>query len=373
MTIRRCILLFASIFWVASCIQKKKAESMPGIAQLSFIDSVKVIEGNQFFARASQTELIGDSLIAVSSFLTPGIWFIDTRTGEIQHRIVDKEILEISVFPAAFDASKFPFVSILHPKLRSILTFNAVNQTFENKVDLQLPKGKMIRTVESFFLETKDHYLVELYPESGAYQKEFYSKAGHIIGLFDKEGKLVKSMLEYPEELISLSDPIMPYRTFSQSHTPNRSLIGFPSSGIIFELNLNNNYAEREILKIPKNSRHFKFDPEILDKSYNPDFQNHLEVPSSHFFYKIVENENFVILQTDMRDNSKLGEYKALSHLFVYNLNDKQWYETENQYEQVNIGLLAGAAKDTLYFFEGSMKKSEAKYIKRAIINYTKE
>jgi hypothetical protein len=79
------------------------------------------------------------------------------------------------------------------------------------------------------------------------------------------------------------------------------------------------------------------------------------------------------MLQTDMRDNSKLGEYKAFSHLLVYNLNDKQWYETENQYEQVNIGLLAGAVNDTLYFFEGSMKKSEAKHIKRAILNYPKE
>jgi hypothetical protein len=288
MTIRRCILLFASIFWVASCIQKKKAESLPSIAQLSFIDSVKVIEGNQFFAKASQTELIGDSLIAVSSFLTPGIWFIDTRTGIIKHRIVDKEILEISVFPAAFDASKFPFVSILHPKLRSVITFNAVCQTFHTKVDLQLPKGKMIRTVESFFLETKDHYLVELYPEAGAYQKEFYSKAGHIIGVFDKEGKLVKSILEYPEELISLSNPIMPYRAFSQSYTSERPLICFPSSGIIFELNLNKNYVESEFLRIQKSSRYFKYEPEIQTNPIIRIFKNIWKSHLHTFFIKLL-------------------------------------------------------------------------------------
>lgn len=68
-----------------------------------------------------------------------------------------------------------------------------------------------------------------------------------------------------------------------------------------------------------------------------------------------------------MRDNKQLGKYVANSNIIFYDSIKSAWYETK-PIDQNKLGLFAGVILDTLYFFEGSLKNSEAKYVKRAIV-----
>lgn len=366
--IHRCILLI-SISWIYSCTPNNKSESYPEMIQVSFVDSLQLIEENNFFSKASQVELIGDSLIAVSSYLTPGIWFVNAKTGTIDFSIENKGILDISVFPSAFDISKFPLISILHPKLKSILIFDVVKQELKEKIQLQMPDNKTVRTVESYFLLHQGQYLVELYPlTANNSEAEFYNKAGNLIGLFNKEGKLLQTMVDNPKKLKRLAKPVMPFKTFAQSYNTENPLIAFPTSKEIIRLNPLTKKEEKR-LNLPEKSRYFEFELASMEVSFDPNIHKHLDFPSSHFFYKIVENDRMIVIQTDMRDNNKLGSYHSNSHLFVYKKEENKWYETSDQFDQNQIGLLAGIARDTLYYYEGSLKKTENKYIKRIVLN----
>ena len=345
----------------------EKIEPLPEVAQLLVVDSTLVIEKNQFFARPSEVTLIGDSLMAVSCFLTPGIWFIETKTGEIKYSIADGEIVDTPIFPAGFDVSEFPIIYILHPKLQTIQKFDVIQGELLNKVSLDFPTDKMVRTVESLFIKGKSFYYIELYPnEQNNSVPEFYKHDNGIIGVFDFEGKFIDSFLEYPEELTELKKSLMAYRSFVHSDSQKDQLIVFPSSRQIKKLDLENR-TDEIIFSIPKKSRYFDFSLQILENTFDPNFDRLLDFPSSHFFNKIVKNENHIYLQSDMRDNGQLGHYNYLTNIFWIDQRNSILYETQ-PFDPNQLGLLAGANADTLYFFEGSLKRTEEKYIKRAVL-----
>lgn len=72
------------IIGIFSCNPKNENHEYPMLIDIEWIDSLEVIEINEFFSGSSDVQLIGDSLVAISSFLTPGVWFIEINSGEIK-------------------------------------------------------------------------------------------------------------------------------------------------------------------------------------------------------------------------------------------------------------------------------------------------
>jgi hypothetical protein len=65
------------IIGMFSCNPRNEIHEYPKLIDIEWIDSLEVIEKNEFFNGSSDVQLIGDSLLAISSFLTPGVWFIE--------------------------------------------------------------------------------------------------------------------------------------------------------------------------------------------------------------------------------------------------------------------------------------------------------
>lgn len=364
------IYLGISLLFIISCKESKTEVKSFEKIDLEWIDSTSVVENNDFFNGASDVQIIGDSLLAVSSFLTPGVWFLDISNGAIKYRVSDRDIFDIPIYPAAFLAEDFPELHILDPKQKSIFIFHVIDQTLVKKIPLSIPENKMIRTVDSFFWKHDDFFMVELFPLLLNHNRlGFYEEVDELIGIFDNNGSLKDRTLIYPKELKELDYPITPYQTFSQTKSSLNSLkLSFPAGRKILEYNSKSTSKVSEILEMPAQSDFFEFNPVGLEKEFNPEFQKYWQVPNSHFFKKIIENENFLIIQTIMRDNSNLEKYKANSHLFVYDKREAQWLETRNIYPINFMGILAGFDGDELIFFEGSQSITEIKQIKRAIL-----
>lgn len=367
MIIQRCIFTILVIIFVGCQKNKKSILPLPEMAELIFVDSLEIQEENQFFSKPSNVNLIGDSLIAISSYLTPGIWFIELNSGKIKYRIVDGEIVDTPIFPSAFDTSEFPFVYVLNSRLQKIQKFNAVKGELVDNITLTFPNGKIIRTIKSLFIKRDNFFQVELYPEGQNNSlPEQYKPKNKIIGIFDKNGKYIDSYLIYPKELAELDESIMAYQSFVTTDLSEEFLIVFPSSGEIKKIDLENR-SDKTIYKIPKKSRFFDFQLKVLKDPYDPNFDRALDFPTSHFFSKIVKSERNIYLQSDLRDNSQLGKYSSLTNIFWIDQIKNTLYETKT-FDPSELGLLVGADSDTLYFFEGSLKKTEKKYIKRAVL-----
>ncbi|KPQ20156.1 MAG: hypothetical protein HLUCCX10_00130 [Algoriphagus marincola HL-49] len=364
------IYLSIAILFMISCKNDQTENSVFEKIELEWIDSISVAENNDFFNGASDAQLIGDSLLAVSSFLTPGVWFLDASNGEIKYRVSDCDIVDIPLYPAGFLIQDFPELHILDPKQKSIFVFHVIDQTLVRKFLLSIPENKMIRTVDSFFWKNEDFFMVELFPSLLNHNKVgFYKEVDELIGIFDHNGTLVNRFLFYPKKLKKLDYPITPYQTFTQTKSNLNSLkISFPSDRFILEYNSINTGKINEILEIPSQSDFFEFNPAGLEKEFNPEFQKYWQVPNPHFFKNMVENEKFLIIQTIMRNNNNLKNYEAKSHLFVYDKNKKKWFESSNPTNINRMGYLAGIINEELIFFEGSQRISEEKYIKRAVL-----
>lgn len=346
-----------------------------GFHSLSFLDSVRVADDNQFFGSTFQARLIGDSLIAVSSFMTPGIWIIETQTGKIVSSISSGEIMNISFFPSNFDVSYYPRISLLDGQLKSVFHFDFAEKKFLKRVDLEFPNDRSARLLDSYYKELDEGYLVELYTrEISNTDPSYYSQVRGLIGQFDANGELASSFLDFPDLLSKLKSPIMPYQTFGQSYGIGYGLkVAFPASGQTIHLNREEDEGWQLVESSLPESSHFQSAPPTLERRYNPKFDNFLDFPSSHFYKVIIENGEGLYIQTDMRDNDKLGEYESVSHIVAFDKRGGLWSETNTPIDLNRLGLLAGAVSDTLYFFEGSMKWSEAKYIKRAVLRPIEE
>lgn len=363
------------IIGMFSCNPRNEIHEYPKLIDIEWIDSLEVIEKNEFFNGSSDVQLIGDSLLAISSFLTPGVWFIELDSGEIKHRIADRDIMNIPLFPAGIHSFKFPILQILDPRQNTIFVFDVFQKSLIQKIKLSLPPNKMVKTVDSFFWVDKDYYYIELFPSFLNHNAlEFYSEVDELVGVFDKNGKMESKFLNYPKELKELKSHIKPYQTFAQSYNPDYPLkIAFPVSGNVLEFNDISVSKGIEYSVIPRKSRFFDFSPSRLEKEFNSEFQKHWQVPNSHFFKKIVENEKYLIIQTIMRNNDNLEKYEAKSHLFIFDKNNKVWSESSNPVNINRMGYLAGIINEELIFFEGSQKITQEKYIKRAVLRPIKD
>ncbi|WP_144606983.1 hypothetical protein [Algoriphagus algorifonticola] len=369
------IYLGVSLLFMISCKDSKTEVRSFAKIDLEWIDSTSIAENNDFFNGASDVQIIGDSLLAVSSFLTPGVWIMDISNGAIKYRVSDRDIFDIPLYPAAFLVEDFPELHILDPKQKSIFIFHVIDQTLVKKIPLSIPENKMIRTVDSFFWKHDDFFMVELFPSLLNHNRVgFYEEVDELIGIFDNNGSLIDRTLIYPKELKELDYPITPYQTFSQTKSNLNSLkLSFPAERKILEYNPKSTNKISEILEMPFHSDFFEFNPVGLEKEFSPEFQKYWQVQNSHFFKKMVENEEYLIVQTIMRNNDNLEKYEAKSHLFIYDKKNKKWFESSNPMNINRMGYLAGIIGEELIFFEGSQRISEEKYIKRAVLRPIKE
>ena len=101
------IYLSIAILFMISCKNDQTENSVFEKIELEWIDSISVAENNDFFNGASDAQLIGDSLLAVSSFLTPGVWFLDASNGEIKYRVSDCDIVDIPLLPSRLLDTRF--------------------------------------------------------------------------------------------------------------------------------------------------------------------------------------------------------------------------------------------------------------------------
>ena len=78
------------------------------------------------------------------------------------------------------------------------------------------------------------------------------------------------------------------------------------------------------------------------------------KTPDNHYFNSIFEDEKSIYIETWMKIGEGGIQKTRFTHLMVFNKEEEKWYETQNPKGILEIGMLAGVANDTLYFYEGT-------------------
>ena len=194
------IIFAVSFLSCLSCSGDIDKNDLPELVDLLILDSILVEEDKFFMNGQYQVKMVGDSLIAVSSYKSPSVGFYHI-SGSQRKNIVSGDYPIGTFSPSYFDASYYPTVYILDQKSESILIFEAERQEFLKKVKLEIPKGKEIKPLGSNFKRLKSGYLVEL--ASSAHDNlhpDYYRKSESLIYIFREDGRLSASFLEYPEQ-----------------------------------------------------------------------------------------------------------------------------------------------------------------------------
>lgn len=370
---QRCFLIISILSSFFSCGQKEFIESEFELLQLSIIDSIRVNDDENYLIGVSQVKLIEDSLIAISSHKIPSIGIVNIQTGELIFKISDKDLMDISFLPSGFSTLEYPIIKILDKRSNSILIFNIKLGKYLDKILLDIPEGKMIRHIQSIFHEHENGFLIELYPESlDNNNLSFYKESGKVIGSFNKKGELISVFQDYPKELRELKNHIAPYRSLSQSYQNDRLWLSFSTSNKISLIDIKNQKNSIDI-EIPLISRYFDFAPRLLNKKIDVELDNFLDYPTTHYFDFIYDSKDKLYISTWMRNNDMLGTFRANSHILIYEKKSKKWLETNDPLNTELIGKFVGVVRDTLYFYEGSGRLKDEKYIKRAVLKPIEE
>ncbi|WP_144606977.1 hypothetical protein [Algoriphagus algorifonticola] len=361
-------LLGAFLFAMWSCKPSVEESALPELLELTIIDST--LTGNElFFINVNdQVQIIGDSLIAISSIRTPLVGIL-RKDGKQVGQIASGDFPIGAFSPASFDISDYPIIYILDKRSESVLVFDVQKQEFNRKVKLNLPEDKIIRTVGAKFKKTPSGFMAELYSlKHDGFLPEFYQDSGNLIYFFDSTGKIQKSILDYPQEYAEKKGSLRPINYLAISDNADGLLVSFPHTKKLKRFTING--EEIEEIQLP-NSRFFDYILKESDRII--DFQGlksgqNLGVPSNDYFNSIFEDKKSIYIETWMKIDTTSMDKTRLTHLMIYNKKEEKWYETQNPKGILDIGMLAGVVRDTLYFYEGSMMKYDDKYIKRAVL-----
>lgn len=373
--IKFCIWLVAFFFVFGSCKPVAEKDALPDLLELSIIDST--LTGNELFFMnvTDQVKLIGDSLLAISSIRTPAVGII-RMNGKQVGNIASGDFPIGSFMPGSYDISDYPIVYIIDRRSQSILIFNVAFQKFIEKVRLKLPDDKIIRTIGTKFKKIESGYVVELLSQKhDAYLPAFYRESGDLLYFFDTAGIIQKSIVEYPEEYKTIQGSLSPANYLTMGDNNESLLISFPHQKKIFRYSLKG--EELEEIELPR-SRFFDYQlksaDRIIDASQIMSGEKvSLKTPGNNIFNSIREDEEYIYVETWMKIGEGGIQKTRFTHLMVYNKEEEKWYETQNPKGILDIGMLAGVVNDTLYFYEGSLMKSDEKYIKRAVLKPIKE
>lgn len=374
--IQRCILV-AAFFSLISCKKSFDKDALPLLLELDILDSALVEEKDFFINGQYNVELVGDSLIAVSSFKSPsvGIYHI---SGKQQKRIASGDFPIGSFLPSNFDASEYPVIYILDQKSESILVFNVEDQEFLKKIKLALPEGKRIKMLGSKFKKLKGGYLIELVSSlNNNFNPDYYRKSGKLIYLFNDDGEVKENpFLEYPNEIKEIEGSLKAIDYLNFSSTKNSLLFSFPHERKIRRYEIHQFGKLLDEIPLP-NSRYFDYHLKGADGIVfyaGPSTLNEqkFSVPTNDNFSKILESSGKIVIQTWLVGDESQGLNRT-SHLMIYDKEKEEWSETSNPKNILDIGMLAGVVNDTLYFYEGSLMKHDEKYIKRAVLRLIEE
>lgn len=325
----------------------------------------------------SKVQLVGDSLIGVSSYKSPSVGFYHI-TGDQRKRIASGDYPIGSFSPSNYDASEYPIVFILDSKSESVLIFDVEKQELIEKIKLKLPEGKTISFLGANFKKLKDSFLVQLSSSINNLDPGYYKESGNLIYFFDEKGNEIKnSFLTYPEVIKNFDVSIGPINYLQATINGESMCFTFPHERIIRRFSLTNSNKLLEEIELPK-SRFFDYQINSADQIYSfEDFRksgelSSMKIPNSHQFNSIHETPTKIIIQSWLVGDESNGINRT-SHLMVYGKEDEQWYETSNPRNILDIGMLAGVVNDTLFFYEGSLMKQDEKYIKRAVLKSIQE
>lgn len=368
---QRCLILLILFSALVSCKTSAEKDVIPDFWELSIVDSVLILEDKFFLNSQTEVKLIGDSLLAVSSYRSPMVAIITTK-GEQVGKIASGDFPIGSFSPSSFDVSEYPLVYILDKKSESVLVFDSNNQEFVKKIKLQLPEDKVIRFMGAKFKKLLYGFLVEMVSSIyDAYHPDFYRASGDQIYFFGNDGALQSSIVDYPKEYKEVSGSLSPVTYLTMGDFGNNFTLSFPHSKKLTLYSASGEMIDSVILP---DSRFFDYNlhgaDQILDFSeiFASGESNKVHVPTNHYFNSIHGNREQVIVETWMNNKKTGEEYATYSHLLIYNKAAKKWSETSNPKNILDIGMLAGVVNDTLYFYEGSLMKHDEKYIKRAVL-----
>ena len=370
-----CLWLGAFFFIFGSCKPVAEKHALPDLLDLSIIDST--LTGNELFFMnvTDQVKLIGDSLLAISSIRTPAVGIVK-MDGKQVGNIASGDFPIGSFMPGSYDISDYPIVYIIDRRSQSVLIFNVASQKFIEKVRLHLPNDKIIRTIGTKFKKIESGYVVELLSQKhDAYLPAFYRESGDLLYFFDTAGVIQKKIVEYPEEYKVILGSLQPANYLTMGDDQESLLISFPHQKKIFRYSLKGEVLEE--IELPR-SRFFDYQLKAADRIIDATQimaggNVNLKTPANNIFNSIREDERHIYVETWMKIGEGGIKETRFAHLMVYNKDEKKWYETSNPRNILDIGMLAGVVNDTLYFYEGSLMKSDEKYIKRAILKPIKE
>ena len=338
------------------------------------LDSLKIKETEYFLNGQKEVKMVGDSLIAVSSIKSPSVGFYHI-SGKQRKRIASGDFPIGPFLPSNFDATHYPIIYILDKKSESILIFNVDTQEFIKKIRLEYPEGKEVKFVGSKFKKLDSGYLLELATSNyDNYDPSYYRESGNLIYQFDENGKaLDKSFLEYPNELKNIKGSLKPIDYLTSTFFNQSIVLSFPHNRKILRFDENDFGKLKEEIPLPE-SRYFDYG--LLGTEQIVSFQElfnsgegaNITVPTNHYFNTIFENEKQIMITTWMNNKKDPPNNATFSNLLIYDKEEKEWSETSNPKNILDIGMLAGVVNDTLYFYEGSLMKHDEKYIKRAIL-----
>jgi len=377
--ILRCISSLCIIIIFNSCqTDYDQIGNFPEIVNLILLDSLIIEESNGFLARPSSATLINDSLIAIESNYSKGVWVFNRFTGKELNSILNKSVMEKAFFIAGSDWTLYPTVYILDGITKSVYQFDLSQNTnqaekYVNKITLKVPEGFRIMPETNTFFYNDGEFIVELASTTFKSSKDFYKNAEEFLGVFDSGGNLKFRFLNYPESLSELNGFLEPSFVYNSGlGNPDRLFLSFPSQKEIWVVDSLGKSSDLKKITFPE-SRYFDFELPLLEKEAGNNMGSTENKPATHYFGDIKMDEKNLYMQSYMKDNKNLDRFLLTSHIMRYDLETKTWSESQNPQNYINVGEFAGFLNDTLIFVDAGMINKNEKYIKRAILKPIKE
>ncbi|MDX5477448.1 MAG: hypothetical protein LPJ98_03245 [Cyclobacteriaceae bacterium] len=375
--IQRCIYLFLLAAHIVGCQQKVKP--IPGL-EFVLIDSLQLQEKNGFLSQPHLVGIVSDSILAATSFKSKGIWFFDLETGEEISSILSGKVMGTSFMPSGVIWDAYPEVKVVDGSTQKIHVFR-INQDIGSdsqerakdgvdllsSVTLKAPDDFKVATFMTFFEEFDGKYYVSIRTTKTLPSKiNYFRDSGEVIGVFDLDGNHIENILSFPKSLQDLQGYIVPYLGYGFGSGESGAYFTFGSERELVLMGRDwNSSRQFEVFKLPE-SRFFDYKLQFIENEHNG--MNTDLSPSTHYLKPVHEERGFVYLQSKMRDNTKLGQFVMLTHIFRYNKSLETWEESDEAFNFLELGDLAGIKQDTLYFVEASLINRDQKWMKRAVL-----
>jgi hypothetical protein len=233
-----------------------------------------------------------------------------------------------------------------------------------------LPPSKVIKVALGQFFKIESGFLIELSTSNlDTNHPDYYRKSGDLIYFYSTNGERIDSLIDFPGVFRQKEGTMGPVSYMTSTVSGNEWIYSFPHEKRIKTINIDTKTPKEVELILPQ-SRYFNFELQALDRVVSfEDFQNgdQVKLPFNDYFNSMIEKEGNIFIQTWMT-REMLDETNRSSSLFIYTNEKDDWSETSNPRSILDMGMLAGVVNDTLYFYEGSLMKSDEKYIKRAVL-----